>query len=196
MKPNEIFENNMLRRIPMASLALAIDFAMEHVPEEYVVAHTCRKLLHKWVQTGKGADKLFTNQPTLHNECERARLRFGEWQHAEADRISVAAKESTVVTADMKKGKKQKKVEIAKPSESSTGKQPLYAYMAVRAMECAVNLALKAPVSEIVDLLECLDDVPAMYDEGEETSESLTGALESFNDIFDRTRWIAIVNAA
>jgi hypothetical protein len=185
MHHNELFDDNLLKRIPMASIVMAINIAMEHVPSQYVVGHLAFKALNKWMLTGKGEDKLLTLRPTLHDEVERARKLYVEWEEARAK------KPPPVNLAEDRKRKKKDKKTI-----EEGGRQPHYGYMALRALECAVNVALGAQTSELVDLLECLDDVPSVSGAELEKVESLTSILQSLDSIFDSSHWKDIVNAA
>lgn len=189
MHHDELFSDNLLKRIPMASIVMAINIAMEHVPSEYVVGHLSFKVLHQWVSTGKGKDRLTVYRPTLRDEVERARKLWVLWDENRS-KLPPA-----VFMKEDKKGK-SKRTRKDHSDSSDVGKQPLYAYMVMRALLCAVNVALGEPTSELVDLLECLDDVPSVSGADLEKVESLTSVLQSLDNIFDSSHWKDIVNAA
>ena len=173
MHHKELFSNKLLKRIPMASITMAISLAMEHVPKEYVVGHLAFKALYAWVLTGGKEDKMLTLHPTLMGEVERARVLFVAWD-AENSKMAMPAESNN-----------RKMYEV--------GRGPLYAYMTLRALACGVNVVLSGDTSELVDLLECLDNIPAREPEGEDLSESITDVLQSLDEIFDQDHWKDIV---
>lgn len=184
MNHEELLSDSVLRRIPMASIVMALNITIEHVPDDYVVGHLAFKAMNRWVMTGKGTDKLLNYRPSLHDEVERARKLYLAWEDARAK------KPPPINLNDEKKKKKDKK------TVEEGGKGPLHAYMALRALECAVNVALGAPASELVDLLECLDDVPSVSGGDLDRVDSLTSVLQSLDEIFDRNHWKKIVDHA
>jgi hypothetical protein len=184
MNHKELFADGLLMRIPMAAITMGINLAMEHVPEQYVVGHQAFKRLHTWIFSGKGKDKLMVLRFTLHDEVERARKLFVAWSDAREKQPPA------INQLDDRKGKKKNK------QSEGEGMQPLYGYMALRALECAVNAAIGGDTAELVDLLECLDAVPCVAGADPGKVESLTAVLQSLNDIFDQRNWKAIVEAA
>ena len=184
MNHQELLDDKNLKRIPMASIVMAVNLAMEHVPEQYVVGHLAFKALSKWVADGGSNDRLLVLRMTLHDEVERARKLFLVWDNTRKNAPPPAP-------ADHKKTSKK----VLKEKEKME-MGPLYAYMALRALEGMVNVALGGKAGELVDVLECLDDVPSVAGADPKKVESLTVVLQSLDDIFDRNHWKAIVDAA
>ncbi len=175
MNHEDMFENPALRRIPMAPAIAALRIAMSHPPTHYVVSHAVMKLLEKWLLTGK-KEPLLLHMNTLQDEVERARKSFLVWEK-EPDPPPVKKKGVTI-----------------KPKKP---KGPLYTYMATRALLCATTVAINGNPEEMVDMLECLDDVPSSYGDSDgEDAESLTSVLESLDMIFHRSHWAKIAKAS
>lgn len=131
MTPENVMAEEPTRRIAIAPVCTVLNLAMAHVPEDYYVAHMSYKQFVKWVN-GSKYDPLIRMRLSLHDEVQRAKARFLEWE---------------VLPAQDAKG-------APKPAG------PLFSFAALRSLENCITAAATGDTGDLAEAIDDLDEIP------------------------------------
>jgi len=132
MNVKDTLQEEKTRRIALAPVCMVLHLAMEHVPDDYIVARMAHKQMAKWVGGGS-FDPVLRMRPTLHDEVARAHRAFDVWDKLPANNTD---------TGDPK------------------ARGPLYTFAALRCLENAVTAGLNGDEGDLGEAIDDLDEIP------------------------------------